>query len=75
MSINHDAHAYSENVETPLSPQIYSYSRPLPLSFFASPGSGIYSEDTRHTQVCVCGFVTYRNAPTEAVFHISFLAY
>lgn len=38
-------------------PHIYSYS---------SLGSDMYTEDTGHIHVCICGFVTSRNEPAQA---------
>lgn len=36
------------------------------VTFFASLGSGMCTEDIRHIHVCICGFVTSRNAPAQA---------
>lgn len=73
--INHYARPWSENVKTPPSPDIYSYSRPLPLSFFFfyRPGSGMCSEDSS-TLMCVLWFCHIQEclAPRLLIFLLNF---
>lgn len=73
--INHYARPWSENVKTPPSSDIYSYSRPLPLPFFFNrPGSGMCSEDSS-TLVCLVVLSQTGTRRSEAAnFHTEFLA-
>ena len=69
--INHYARPWSENVKTPPSSDIYSYSRPLPLSFFLTAQDQACALKTP-AHSCVLWFCPERAAPRLLIFILNF---